>query len=113
MVSVDFTDLNRQTLLAGGHEQKQTVYRSQDGGNTWTNVGVNLPAGTAFSSSTLVINSKTFFAGCFPSWAVEQVAFTKATILEPLGVPFRRKVEAQNLLLQVMDLFTGRVQMAL
>ena len=39
-VSVDFTDLNRRTLLAGGHEQRQTVYRSQDGGNTWTNVGV-------------------------------------------------------------------------
>lgn len=67
-VSVDFTDINRQTLLAGGHEQKQTLYRSQDGGNTWTNVGVNLPAGTAFSSYPLVINSKTFFAGCFSSW---------------------------------------------
>ena len=67
-VSVDFTHPNRQTLLAGGHEQKQTVYRSQDSGNTWTNVGVNLPAGTAFSSYPLVINSKTFFAGCFPSW---------------------------------------------
>jgi hypothetical protein len=67
-VSVDFTDLNRQTLLAGGHEQKQTLYRSQDGGNTWRNVGVNLPAGTAFSSYPLVINSKTFFAGCSPSW---------------------------------------------
>jgi hypothetical protein len=67
-VSVDFTDRNRQTLLAGGHEQKQTVYRSQDGGNTWINVGVNLPAGTAFSSYPLVINSRKFFVGCFPSW---------------------------------------------
>ncbi len=67
-VSVDFTDPNRLTLLAGGHEQKQTVYRSQDGGNTWSNIGVNLPAGSAFSSYPLVINSKTFFAGCFPSW---------------------------------------------
>jgi hypothetical protein len=27
----DFTDPNRQTLLAGAHEQKQTLYRSQDG----------------------------------------------------------------------------------
>jgi hypothetical protein len=67
-VSVDFTDRNRRSLLAGGHEQKQTVYRSQDGGNTWINVGVNLPAGTAFSSYPLVINSRTFFVGCFPSW---------------------------------------------
>lgn len=67
-VSVDFADPNRRTLLAGGHEQRQTVYRSQDGGNTWTNVGVNLPAGTAFSSYPLVINSRTFFTGCFSSW---------------------------------------------
>ena len=67
-VSVDFTDPNRRTLLAGGHEQKQTVYHSQDGGNTWRNVGANLPAGTAFSSFPLVINSTTFFAGCSPSW---------------------------------------------
>jgi hypothetical protein len=67
-VSVDLSDPNRQTLLAGAHEQKQTVYRSQDGGNTWTNVGASLPAGTAFSSYPLVINSKTFFAGCFPGW---------------------------------------------
>jgi photosystem II stability/assembly factor-like uncharacterized protein len=67
-VSVDFTDPNRRTLLAGGHEQRQTVYHSQDGGNTWTNVGANLPAGTAFSSYPLVINSKTFFVGCSSSW---------------------------------------------
>jgi photosystem II stability/assembly factor-like uncharacterized protein len=67
-ISVDFTDLNRRTLLAGGHEQRQTIYRSQDGGNTWTNVGGNLPSGTAFSSYPLVINLKTFFAGCFSSW---------------------------------------------
>ena len=67
-VSVDFTDVNRRTILAGGHEQKQTVYRSQDGGNTWRNVGANLPAGTAFSSFPLVINSTTFFAGRSPSW---------------------------------------------
>ena len=30
-VSVDFADPQRQTLLAGGHEQKQTLYRSADG----------------------------------------------------------------------------------
>ena len=68
-VSVDFSDPNRQTLLAGVHERSRTVYRSQDGGKTWANVGANLPAGTAFSSYPLAINSKTFFAGLNPSWA--------------------------------------------
>jgi hypothetical protein len=67
-VSVDFTDPNRRTLLAGGHEQVQTVYHSRDGGNTWRNVGANLPAGTAFSSFPLVINSTTFLAGCSRNW---------------------------------------------
>ena len=68
-VSVDFSDPNRQTLLAGVHERSRTVYRSQDGGKTWANLGTNLPAGTAFSSYPLAINAKTFFAGCNPSWA--------------------------------------------
>src|SRR5258706_6653445 len=45
-VSVDFGDPSRQTLLAGGHEQSQTVHRSTNGGQSWTNVGLNLPANT-------------------------------------------------------------------
>jgi hypothetical protein len=68
-VSVDFSDPDRQTLLAGGHERSRTVYRSQNGGKTWVNVGANLPAGTAFSSYPLAIDSKTFLAGLNPSWA--------------------------------------------
>lgn len=56
-VSVDFTDSNRQTLLAGGHEQSQTVYRSTNGGSTWTNVGANLPAGTKFSSIPIALTN--------------------------------------------------------
>src|SRR4051812_44663415 len=54
-MSVDFTDPNRQTLLAGGHEQGRTVYRSGDGGQTWTNVGANMPPNTNFSTSPQVI----------------------------------------------------------
>jgi hypothetical protein len=68
-VSVDFSDPDRQTLLAGGHERSRTVYRSQNGGKTWVNVGANLPAGTAFSSYPLAIDSKTLLAGLNPSWA--------------------------------------------
>jgi photosystem II stability/assembly factor-like uncharacterized protein len=67
-VSVDFGDPSRQTLLAGGHEESQTVYRSTDGGQTWTNIGVNLPAGTGFSSSPLIINSQTYVVNADTSW---------------------------------------------
>ena len=56
-VSVDLADPQRQTLLAGGHEQKQTLYRSANGGATWTNVGMNLPAGTNFCTNALVSTS--------------------------------------------------------
>jgi photosystem II stability/assembly factor-like uncharacterized protein len=63
-VSVDLGDPMRLTLLAGGHEQKQTVYRSADGGNTWTNVGQNLPAGTNFCTHVLVIDQNVHLVGC-------------------------------------------------
>jgi hypothetical protein len=63
-VSVDFTDPQRMTILAGGHEQKQTLYRSTDGGNTWTNVGVNLPSGTDFCTTALVLDAQTHLVGC-------------------------------------------------
>ena len=42
-VDVDFADAKRRTLLAGGHEQSRMVWKSTDGGQSWTNVGVNLP----------------------------------------------------------------------
>jgi hypothetical protein len=59
-VSVDFTDPNRQTLLAGGHEQTQTVYRSTNGGQTWTNIGATIPANTKFSTNPLIIDTQTY-----------------------------------------------------
>jgi hypothetical protein len=63
LVSVDFTDPGRQTLVAGGHEQAQTVYRSTDGGMTWQNVGAGLPA-SSYCSFPLVISSSTYLVGC-------------------------------------------------
>jgi hypothetical protein len=67
-VSVDFTDPNRQTLVAGGHEAAQTVYRSTDGGSNWTNIGVNLPAGTGFSSNPIVLGPNTYLVNTNTSW---------------------------------------------
>jgi len=63
-VSVDLSDPQRQTLLAGGHEQKQTVYRSENGGTSWTNVGQNLPAGTNFCTTALVLDKQVHMVGC-------------------------------------------------
>ncbi len=63
-VSVDLSDPMRMTLLAGGHEQTQTVYRSADGGMTWANVGMNLPADTNFCTNVLVIDKDVHLVGC-------------------------------------------------
>jgi photosystem II stability/assembly factor-like uncharacterized protein len=59
-VSVDFSDPNRRLLLAGGHEQSQTVYRSTDGGLNWTNIGLNLPANTKFSGIPHILTPQTY-----------------------------------------------------
>jgi hypothetical protein len=63
-VSVDLSDPGRMTLLAGGHEQSQTLNRSADGGATWTNVGMNLPANTNFCTNALVIDKNVHLVGC-------------------------------------------------
>jgi len=64
-VSVDFTDPQRQTLLAGGHEQTAMLYRSTNGGSSWTNIGSSLPAGMGFSSNALVIDAQTHLVGTY------------------------------------------------
>jgi len=63
-VSVDLSDPQRMTLLAGGHEQKNMVYRSANGGGTWTNVGTNIPTGTNFCTNVLVIDKNVHMVGC-------------------------------------------------
>jgi photosystem II stability/assembly factor-like uncharacterized protein len=63
LVSVDFTDPMRQTLLAGGHEEAQTLRLSTNGGMTWTNIGAGLPSDT-FCTLPLIIDSKTYLVGC-------------------------------------------------
>jgi photosystem II stability/assembly factor-like uncharacterized protein len=77
-VSVDFSDPNRQTLLAGGHEQSQTVYRSSDGGQTWTNIGLNLPAGTNFSSDPLIVGAQTYVVST-EGWASGSLGIYRTT----------------------------------
>jgi hypothetical protein len=64
-VSVDFTDPQRQTLLAGTHEQSAHLFLSTNAGAMWTDIGPKLPAGAGFSSQALVIDAKTFLLGAY------------------------------------------------
>ncbi len=59
-ISVNFTDPERRTLLAGGHEQERTVYKSADGGDTWRNIGGSIPVGMGHSTHPLVIDALTY-----------------------------------------------------
>jgi len=95
-VSLDFADPRRQTLLAGGHEQSHKVWKSVDGGQNWSNIGSNLPPGTKFSSSPLLLNASTYLVnasgwgkgtgGVFRT-ADGGVTWTTASTLEANGAP--------------------------
>jgi photosystem II stability/assembly factor-like uncharacterized protein len=71
LVAIDFGDPQRTTLLAGGHEQSQTVHLSRNGGATWENVGANLPSGTNHSGSPVILDANTFLVGV-SGWAEAQ-----------------------------------------
>lgn len=61
LVSVDVTDPNRATLLAGIHEEPQ-LWRSTDGGATWTDVSPAEP-NLGFASAPHVIDRSTYLLG--------------------------------------------------
>jgi hypothetical protein len=63
-VSVDFSDSARKTLLAGSHEQARKLFRSTDGGATWQDIGMKLPAASGFCTTSLILNSTTMLVGC-------------------------------------------------
>jgi photosystem II stability/assembly factor-like uncharacterized protein len=78
-VSVDFHDPARKTLLAGGHEQKQVLFRSTDGGKNFTDIGKSLPANVGFCTSTLVLDSQNFLVGCAVSFSMAQGAILRSS----------------------------------
>ena len=97
-LSVDFSDPRRRTLLAGGHEQSRTVWKSLDGGQTWTNIGSTLPEGTKFSSNPLLIDPSTYLVNA-SGWGKGTggvyrttnggATWTLASALEANGAPLR------------------------
>jgi photosystem II stability/assembly factor-like uncharacterized protein len=61
-VSVDLTDPARRTLLTGVHEQPN-VFRSTDGGGTWTDISGSLPERVGFATGPFVIDAQTYLLG--------------------------------------------------
>lgn len=63
-LSIDLSDPQRQTMLAGGHEQGRLLWLSTDGGSTWIDIGGDLPADASVCSYPLILDSETFLVGC-------------------------------------------------
>lgn len=63
-LSIDFHDSKRRFMLAGGHEQGATLYRSTDGGENWDKVGDTIPASCEWSSFPVVLDSDHWLLGC-------------------------------------------------
>ncbi|MGB8354208.1 MAG: hypothetical protein WCD79_10000 [Chthoniobacteraceae bacterium] len=95
-ISVDFSDPKRLTMLAGGHEQSQKLWKSEDGGQNWVNIGLNLPAGTKFSSNPLLLDKSTYLVNA-AGWGKGTggiyrttdggATWQPASTLEPSGAP--------------------------
>jgi photosystem II stability/assembly factor-like uncharacterized protein len=63
-LSIDFSDPKRRLMLTGGHEQSQTLYRSQDGGANWDQIGSSIPDTCAASTYPVIIDSNHYLLGC-------------------------------------------------
>lgn len=62
-LAVDFSDPERQLLVAAGHEVARIAWRSNNGGNTWTEIGQSLPEAIACQNIVL-LDPKTYLIGC-------------------------------------------------
>lgn len=62
-VSIDLTDPKRQTMLASEHE-KQILYKSQDGGDTWQDISSAIPGYLKQCRFSLILDPSTFLLGC-------------------------------------------------
>jgi hypothetical protein len=62
LVSVDFSDQNRATLLSGTHEAPD-VKRSANSGQSWTSIAAGLPAGIGSASFPLALDAQTYLLG--------------------------------------------------
>src|SRR4051812_31424928 len=79
LVSIDFTDPARKTLLTGGHEQLQTLFKSVDEGKTWTSIGDKVPDTADISSWPLIIDADTFLLGAGKDYFKKQVGIYRST----------------------------------
>ncbi len=62
-VGIDLTDPARKTMLASAHEQP-ILFKSVDGGETWTDIYASTPENTKHCSYSLVQDADTYLMAC-------------------------------------------------
>jgi hypothetical protein len=63
-LAIDFTDPERRTLIATGHEAHRKVYKSTDGGASFVDIGASFPAGTKHTSGCFLIDALIYVVAC-------------------------------------------------
>lgn len=97
VVSVDFSDPTRKTLLVGSHERTRTLFLSRNGGVSFEDIGARLPADSSFSSAPHVLDAQTFLLGSSyggGNWGVYRStdggnSWTRASTDGPVGAPLK------------------------
>lgn len=62
LVSIDFTDSLRRTMLSGTHERAE-LFLSPDGGTSWLDIAGSLPSDIGYTNAPLVMDGQTFLLG--------------------------------------------------
>lgn len=84
-ISIDFSDPDRQTMLAGTHENKEFFWLSTNGGAEWENIAARAPAECVFLNSPHVLDAETFLLGCQRGIARSDDAGESWTLVSEVG----------------------------
>lgn len=74
-IGIDFTDPERKTLLAGGHEA-HLLFRSTNGGESWSQIGDNVEEGSGATGFVLIRTTQLFLLS---TWQTDSSGIFRST----------------------------------
>jgi photosystem II stability/assembly factor-like uncharacterized protein len=64
LLSIDWSDPERRFMLLGAHEKAQTLYRTDDGGQNWDDIGADVPDTCEWTSFPIIVDQDNWLLGC-------------------------------------------------